>query len=122
MSESQTLPVPNPYPAGDVTVKSFRYKQALLLIRLIDRHSADAAKRRGGDFILAADYHAGWTDGAGVDHEIVVPQGMLTDLASVPRLFRGLISRTGPWVEAAVVHDFLSIAWRVIDGKGTVER
>jgi hypothetical protein len=37
---------------------------------------------------------------------IVVPVGFETDLASVPRLVRGLIPASGPWQRAAVIHDY----------------
>lgn len=47
---------------------------------------------------------------------------MLTDLASVPAVFRVFVSRTGPWLEAAVIHDFLTIAWITLDGNGTKHR
>ena len=40
-------------------------------------------------------------------HRIEVPVGFETDLASVPRAFRGLIPATGPWQRAAVIHDYL---------------
>lgn len=38
--------------------------------------------------------------------KISVPIGFKTDFASVPRLFRGVISTTGQFNGAAVVHDF----------------
>jgi len=47
---------------------------------------------------------------------ICVPRGMLTDLASVPRGFRWLVSRAGKHLEAAVVHDWLYIAWQDVPG------
>lgn len=41
---------------------------------------------------------------------ITVPAGMTTDLASVPRFAWALIPPDGPWVQAAVVHDFLYLS------------
>jgi len=38
---------------------------------------------------------------------ITVPAGFRTDFASVPALTASLIPRTGPWDEAAVLHDYL---------------
>ena len=38
---------------------------------------------------------------------VTIPQGFVTDLASVPRLFWDLFPPDGPWTEAAVVHDAL---------------
>ena len=120
MPPASPLPVPDPYPGGPVAVRKFRYEQSLVLLRL-----KTAIKTRSDEdahFIVAADYRVTWTDGDGTEVEIVVPRGMLTDLASVPPVFRSLVSRVGPWLEAAVVHDFLTIAWRVLDGDGTAQR
>lgn len=36
---------------------------------------------------------------------------MLTDLATVPLLFRSLIGSAGPHLEAAIVRDHLYVAW-----------
>jgi hypothetical protein len=41
------------------------------------------------------------------DYTITVPAGFVTDLASIPRFAWTLLPPDGPWVKAAVVHDFL---------------
>jgi hypothetical protein len=38
---------------------------------------------------------------------VTVPAGFETDLASIPRLARGVIPPSGPWQRAAVIHDWL---------------
>ena len=38
---------------------------------------------------------------------IHVPVGFLTDLASIPWMFRFIFHPDGPWAKAAVVHDFM---------------
>ena len=38
---------------------------------------------------------------------IVVPEKYKTDFASIPRLFWRLFPKDGPWMQAAVVHDYL---------------
>jgi len=38
---------------------------------------------------------------------IVVPAGMETDLATIPRFFHRIFSPDGPWAKASVLHDFL---------------
>lgn len=38
---------------------------------------------------------------------IIVPEGFVTDLASIPRLFWSLIPRDGSYADAAIIHDFL---------------
>ena len=47
---------------------------------------------------------------------------MYTDFASVPRFARLFVNNIGPWLEASVVHDYLCIAWRWLDGQGSAER
>jgi hypothetical protein len=44
---------------------------------------------------------------AGTTDQITVPAGFVTDLASIPRWAWTLLPPDGPWVKAAVIHDFL---------------
>jgi hypothetical protein len=44
---------------------------------------------------------------AGTTDQITVPPGFVTDLASIPRWAWMLLPPDGPWVKAAVIHDFL---------------
>ena len=39
--------------------------------------------------------------------QIVVPAGFVTDLASIPRIFRSIIPQNGKHRLAAIVHDYL---------------
>ena len=117
---NHSAPFPDPYPADPVGVTRLTYHDTLVLLRL-----KKAPAIRGGqaaDFILGTDYTVTYETADGARAQIRVPRGMLTDLTSVPWVFRSIVSRTGPWVEAAVVHDFLTIAWRVIDGDGSKAR
>lgn len=41
------------------------------------------------------------------NHNFVVPIGFTTDLASIPRVFRGIFPGHGTYTPAAVVHDYL---------------
>jgi hypothetical protein len=41
------------------------------------------------------------------DDAIIVPAGFLTDLASIPRLARGLVPVSGSFNRAAIIHDWL---------------
>ena len=41
------------------------------------------------------------------NHEITVPAGFVTDFASIPLIFRSVLSPTGQPGRAAIVHDFL---------------
>ena len=50
------------------------------------------------------DYHIGSEDSNEV---ISIPEGYLTDLASIPRVVRWLIPKLGKHAQAAVIHDFM---------------
>ena len=53
---------------------------------------------------ITFDYHVGSEDS---DEVITIPEGYLTDLASIPPPARWLIPKLGRHAQAAVVHDFL---------------
>lgn len=38
---------------------------------------------------------------------VTVPEGFITDFASIPRIFWSILAPTGLYTKAAVVHDFL---------------
>lgn len=44
-------------------------------------------------------------------NKIIVPAGFVTDLASIPRIFRSLIPQNGKHRLAAIVHDYLCREW-----------
>ena len=44
-----------------------------------------------------------------------VPRRTVADLASVPRLFRFIVGRVGPHMEASIINDYLYSAWQVKD-------
>jgi hypothetical protein len=111
---------PNPYPASDVDVRGFEYDDKLLLMRLPEAPVTNNGAK--ADFVVGADFSARGLGSDGVTRRITVPRGMMTDLTSVPPGFRWLIGRVGPWLEAAIVHDFLTIAWRTMDGQGSRAR
>lgn len=52
----------------------------------------------------------------GIDEEFVVPAGMETDFASVPRAFVWFLPRYGRYTKAAILHDYL---WRFRVGSQT---
>ncbi len=106
----------NPYPDGLVEIAEVRYDTALKLLRL-----KDAPKMRDGedaDFIVAVPYGVSWRPDGGAWRQILVPGGLITDLVSVPRLARAVVGRVGPYLEAAIVHDYLYIAWQDVPGRG----
>lgn len=109
----------NPYPADWERVERFEYLSPLSLIRpvgnLIDRLGED------GDYILQHSFDcAVRIDGSRV--MLSAPRGLITDLTSVPPFFRILVGRVGPWLEAAIIHDYLYIAWALLPERGPRER
>lgn len=114
--EVNNVTPPNPYPDGSWSrITDFGYETPLYLWRGIK-----AVQRRAGedaDYLVARPYVVTYRlDGA--TREITVPEGMVTDLSSVPAIARPIISRVGPHLEASIVHDFLYIAWQDLDGRG----
>lgn len=106
----------DPYPSAGTQVAELRYDSALVLIRL-----KDAPRLRTGedaDYLTGRPYLVSWRSGDGEWVQIVVPAGLITDLTSVPRALRFVIGRVGPWLEAAIVHDYLYIAWQDVPGRG----
>ena len=104
----------DPYVARDADVSDFRYETDLVILRM--REACPMGEDREADYIVAAPYRVSFL-ADGERHTIEVPKGMLTDLTSVPRPFRWLVERVGPHLEAAIVHDFLFIAWQDL-GRG----
>lgn len=105
----------NPYPAPGTQIADFRYDSALVLLRL-----KDAVPMRTGedaDYLTGAAFICAWQPKGGDWQQITVPEGLITDLTSVPRLMRWVIGRVGPWLEAAILHDYLYIAWQDVEDK-----
>lgn len=50
---------------------------------------------------------------------ITVPEGFVTDLASIPRLFWSVMPRDGKYADAAIVHDYLY--WYQTTSKATAD-
>ena len=59
---------------------------------------------RAGYFVLTRPLVIHFGEG---QDRLVVPAGFVTDFASIPRRFRGLVSKLGPHLCPAIVHDYL---------------
>lgn len=106
----------DPYPADWSEITDFAFSTNLHLLRA--KQAIVNGSDREAEYVVERDYRCTFkVDGR--DHEIVVPSGMLTDLASVPRLARWAVGRVGPHLEAAIIHDFLFIAWQDVSVDGT---
>ena len=112
----------DPYPPSHVRVTGFRYDSALVLLRLKDAVKMRPGGQEDADYLTGRPYLCAWKDADGTWWRIEVPEGLVTDLTSVPRLLRFLIGRVGPWLEAAIVHDYLYIAWQDVKGRKPLNR
>ena len=110
-----TITVPNPYPSRCwKKITQFRYTTPLILRRNVDALINRPDPNKDAYYVV----HKAYTVTYRLDnrnHSLTVPAGFLTDLMSAPRwaaLFN--IRRVGPYLEAAIVHDYLYIAWRYL--------
>ncbi len=117
--ESYTPQFENPYPGQPpLQITDFIYQTPLHLCRCTKALELNAGSK--ADYVVSRPYTVLFTLD-GVDTGITVPEGMLTDLSSVPWFARWFIGRVGPHLEASIVHDFLYIAWQDLEGQGARE-
>lgn len=86
-------------PAGWVN----RFGGKLVLVLLDNKYTPSV---RGGRSLWGMYETLSYQPGNDV-HVITVPKGCVTDLTSIPRPFWVLLPPDGPWVKAAVIHDYL---------------
>ena len=91
-------------------ITGFWFKTDLCLTRLQERDPRFGPEEQ---YLVAKDYvvHVE-LDGGNTVQIITVPRGTVTDLASVPPIFRWYVGRVGRHLEAAIVHDWLYVAWQ----------
>ena len=107
--------LPDPYPCeykNNPSITGFKYQSHLHLLRLKQRPRRIDTDREA-QYIVDKNYTVCYQLNNLTWHAITVPRGTLTDLASVPRMFRGIVGRVGPHLEASIVHDYLYVAWQV---------
>jgi hypothetical protein len=85
------------------TIRQDRFGGKLVLV-LLDNKIVPSIKE--GRSLWGLQRSLAYNPGNGGD-TITVPAGFVTDLASVPRWAWTLVPPDGPWVKAAIVHDFL---------------
>lgn len=103
-------PSASSYPdAGWKRITGFRFETDLCLARLKERDPRFGPEEQ---YLVARDYvvHVRLDDGT--VRVITVPRGTVTDLASVPPVFRWYVGRVGRHLEASIVHDWLYVAWQ----------
>jgi len=76
-----------------------------LVLVLLDNKLRPSLK--GGRSLWGLQRPLTYRPGDDPGEEITVPAGFVTDLASIPRWAWVLLPPDGPWVKAAIIHDFL---------------
>lgn len=108
--------ISNPYPDNpNPVITNFEYLSPLILFRGHD--ALKVTGRSDPNYVVARPYTVSFhLDGD--PSTVTVPQGLLTDLASAPRIARPIVGRVGRHLEASIVHDYLYVAWQDLpDGK-----
>ena len=97
----------SPYPEpGWKCISDFKYESDLKLMR---KKETPTGVDRETQYIVAGDYTVSYCLDGKPD-KITVPNGMPTDLVSVPPMFRFYVGRVGPHLESCIVHDYLYYA------------
>lgn len=95
-------------------VLSFRAFNA----QLMTQYSVLASEALGSDFWVVTQPFTYYLGDKGSNRLVNVPEGYLTDGASVPQIFWNIIPPWGRWGQAAVVHDILCETLTILeDGK-----
>ena len=71
------------------------------------RYEPTGTKREGRPEYRLLEEFSYEIGGFGSGWFIHVPAGFVTDFASIPYGFRGVLPPNGPWGKAAVVHDYM---------------
>jgi len=107
--DAPCTPSDSPYPApGWKCITGFWFKTDLCLARLKERDPRFGPEEQ---YLVAKEYCV-CVELDGTKMDILIPRGAVTDLASVPRIFRWYVGRVGPHLEATIVHDWLYVAWQ----------
>jgi len=102
--------IPDPYRPDFERITDFEYRSRLALVR------EPKKVRPAARYVVSEPYTVRFkVDGQ--QETLTVPRGMVTDLVSVPRFGRWAVGQAGRALEAAIVHDFLYIAWQLFPGR-----
>ncbi|WP_421709901.1 DUF1353 domain-containing protein [Algihabitans sp.] len=103
--------IASPYPEAFKRIDDFDYSSHLHIGRKANKILR--YRQSETNYVVLRDYRVGFAVD-GQPRELIVPAGMITDLASVPAFARPAIGRVGPHLEASIVHDFLFVAWQLL--------
>jgi hypothetical protein len=107
------MKIPYPFPADlKAPIRGVGFKNAatLQIPSYDDLVKNDRLVIGPTDFILHSDFTVYFTatrDDLADWHSVTAPMGLVTDFASVPKLFWSLIGPIGTHSKAAIVHDFM---------------
>ena len=112
------IPGNDPFPSTPVSkISDFQYQNELHFVRHATVHVDKVPKslwQVSEDFRVTMKVHTKKTRSKELeinDWDITVPQGMFTDLASVPGALWSIVGPIGEHLEASIVHDYLYMAW-----------
>jgi hypothetical protein len=103
----------DPYPPRFSSVRLLAQESDLMIARPRLRVRPD--EDRETEYVLARDFTVMF-EVDGKPWRVTAPAGMLTDLATAKWFTRPILGRVGPHLEAAIIHDFLCIAWQDLTG------
>lgn len=89
--------------AGGLADRPNRFSGKLVLVLLDNKH---APSIKDGRSLWGMYEDLNYKPGD-MTYDIRVPRGFVTDLASIPRWGWAILPPDGPWVKAAVIHDYL---------------
>ncbi len=117
--------VANPYPEAGTQIDALLFCSDLVLFRPKDRllsvEDGSVFRPANDVYLTGAPFVVRWFSAKGAAQDITVPAGFITDLTSVPGPLRLFAGRVGPWLEAAVLHDYLYSAWQDFPQQGHTE-
>lgn len=116
-TDNEELPCPYPATYNKQLISGFQYSSDLHLVRLKKRLPEIGPEEQ---YIVAKDYEVCFRLNDS-KRSVKVPRGMLSDLATVPIVFRWVVGRVGPHLEATIVHDYLYMAWQ-LESKSASEK
>lgn len=109
----------DPYPPRFTSIKLLAQETDLMIAR--PRLRVRPGEDRETEYVLARDFTVLFNVD-GKPWRVTAPAGMLTDLATSKWFTRPILGRVGPHLEAAILHDYLCIAWQDLTGPSRRDR
>ena len=104
----------DPYPPRFRRVRYLRQETDLMIAR--PRARLRPQHDREEEYVVLRDFTVAF-EVDGREWRVTAPAGMLTDLATSRWFTKPVLGRVGPHLEAAIIHDYLSIAWQDVTAR-----